>query len=181
MESAVYLPTSVQDEPALEKPVDLSDAVEVAPVPPIPRVAPDIVPVEDNTRSRHFRTLLNKYSLTVGLHTICRSQVELGKNTCVVTQEGTMKVVNSIKVHGFLEDVNYLDMVFNLLDPQFKDRNAIKNSPTLLEEIVTMGRFIYDAGAHCELPSHHELWPGSPLNLTQKSFEGYQNSGCFHL
>ena len=92
----------------------------------------------ENPKSRHFRALLNKY--TIGLHSIR-----------VVTQEGIMKVVNSIKAHGYLEDVNYPVVVFHSLYPRFKDRNAIRNSPALLEEIVTTGRLVYDAGAHREL------------------------------
>ena len=60
-------------------------------------------------------------------------------------------MVNSIKAHGYLQDVNHPVVVFNSLDPRFKDRNAIRNSPVLLEEIVTTGKFVYNAGAHREL------------------------------
>ena len=42
-------------------------------------------------------------------------------------------------------------MVFNSLDPRFKDRTAARNSSTLLEKIVTTARFVYDAGTHHEL------------------------------
>ena len=74
--------------------------------------------------------------------------MELGKNTCVVTQEGVAKVVNSIKVHDFLEDVNRTVVVFNSLDSRFNDRDEIRKSSTLLDEIVTRGKFVYDAGAY---------------------------------
>ena len=66
--------------PVQTSPVVKSDVVQIA------------VAGTENPKSRHFRALLNKY--TVGLHSIRRSQVSLGKNTRVVTQEGIMKVVN---------------------------------------------------------------------------------------
>ena len=62
-----------------------------------------------------------------------------------------MKVVNSIKAHGYLEDVNYPMIVFNSMDPRFKDRSVIRKSPKLVQEIISTGRFVYDAGAHREL------------------------------
>ena len=76
---------------------DTSMNAEGAPVPPVPVVAPLVTPEQESSKSRHFFAFLNKYS--IGLHSIQRSQVEMGKNTRVVTQEGVMKVVNSIKVH----------------------------------------------------------------------------------
>ena len=62
-----------------------------------------------------------------------------------------MKVVNSIKAHGFLKDLNHPVVVFNFLHPRFKDRDEIRKSSNLLHEIVTRGKFVYDADAHREL------------------------------
>ena len=59
-------------------------------------------------------------------------------------------------------------MVFNSLNPCFKDKSWIRNSPALLQEIVTTNRFMYNAGAHHELACHYfkahsqELPKGNP-------------------
>ena len=54
-----------------------------------------------------------------------------------------MKVVNSIKAHGFVKDGNVPLIVFNSVDPR-----AVLKSPA---EIVEKGTFMYDAGEHREL------------------------------
>ena len=107
--------------------LQLDSVVEVQPAPL--QLQPESV-VDENPKSRHFCLLLNKN--TIGLHAIRRSQVDLGKNTLVVTQEGNMKVVNS-------------------MDPRFKDRSVIRKSPELVQEIILTGRFVYYADAHREL------------------------------
>ena len=47
--------------------------------------------------------------------------------------------------------MNHPVVLFNSLDPRFKDGDVIRKSASLLDEIVTRGNVMYDAGAHSEL------------------------------
>ena len=98
---------------------------------------------------RHFRTLLNKYS--IGTHVVKRNKIKMGPNTRVVTKEGIMKVVNSIKAHGFIKESSVPLVVFNSPEARFKEVAKIKNNPSLIAEIIDSPDKMYDAGAHREL------------------------------
>ena len=80
-----------------------------------------------------------------------RNKIKMGPNTRVVTKEGIMKVVNSIKAHGFIKESSVPLVVFNSPEARFKEVAKIKNNPSLIAEIIDSRDKMYDAGAHREL------------------------------
>ena len=105
------------------------------------------VPVE--FQSSTMRALLDKYS--IGRHMVDRSRLHIGPNTRVVTMEGILKIVESLKAHGHLKDGNVPIVSFNTPDVRFANLDIVRKSPELLQEIVEMGTMMYHAGAHREM------------------------------
>ena len=81
----------------------------------------------ETVNDRHFRTFLNKYS--IGTHVVKRNKIKMGPNTRVVTKEGIMKVVNSIKAHGFIKESSAPLVVFNSPEAWFKEVRKVKKQP----------------------------------------------------
>ena len=106
-------------------------------------------PLGVNFASRSYRAVVDKYSL--GLHTVKRSNIQLGPNTRVVTIPGIMKVVKSIRAQGYITGVNTPVVVFNTTDARFADIDVVRKTPSLIEEIVQTGTLLCDAGQHREL------------------------------
>ena len=100
---------------------------------------------------------MDKYS--IGLHTVNRANIKLGPNTRVVTIPGIMKVVKSMRAQGYIQGVNTPAVVFNTTDSHFQDIDVVRKSPNLIQEIVTTGTLLCDAGQHrkCQLISFQEI------------------------
>ena len=97
------------------------------------------VPVE--FQSSTMRALLDKYS--IGRHMVDRSRLHIGPNTRVVTMEGILKIVESLKAHGHLKDGNVPIVSFNTPDVRFANLDIVGQSPQWLQEIVEMGTMMY--------------------------------------
>ena len=62
-----------------------------------------------------------------------------------------MKLVNSFRAQEFIRGVNTPVVLFNTLVPRFKNIEVVRKSLEMIEEIVTSGTLICDAGQHREL------------------------------
>ena len=69
-----------------------------------------------------------------------------GPNSRIVTTAGVMKVVSSFRAQGYLEGVNTPVVVFNTQDARFQEINKVRKSPALIQEIVSSGTLVCDAG-----------------------------------
>ena len=79
-----------------------------------------------------MRALLDKYSM--GKHFVDRSCLTLGPNTRVVTMEGILKIVESIKAHGYLQAGNISIVAFNSPDGRFANIDIVRQSPDLIRK-----------------------------------------------
>ena len=116
---------------------------------PVQQVQANQSSPEGTNTNRSYRAVVEKYS--IGVHKVKRSQIHLGPNSRVVTTAGVMKVVNSFRAQGYIEGVNTPVVVFNTQDARFQDIHKVRKSAALIEEIVSTGTMLCDAGQHREL------------------------------
>ena len=74
----------------------------------------------------------------------------MSPNARGVTKEGIMKVVDSIKAHGFIKESSVPLVFFKSPEAPFKAVAKIKNNPSLIAEINDNTDKMYDAGVHRE-------------------------------
>ena len=89
---------------------------------------------------------MDKYS--IGLHTVNRANIKLGPNLIIQRGYHTWHYESSksMRAQGYIQGVNTPVMVFNTTDSRFQDIDVVRKSPNLIQEKVTTGTLLCDAG-----------------------------------